>query len=88
MGDKTKLKDFFLKGQCTDKKVLRVTQKTGEFLRNVVQFEGDNLSEEQFDVMSSNVQAVSRCLPGDHTMCKQWAEQQAEQQSREEARYF
>ena len=37
---------------------------------------------------SSNLQAISRCLTGDHTMCKQWAEQQAEQQGREEVEYF
>ena len=39
------LKEHFAKEEITDKKVLRVTQKTGTLLRNVVHFEGDELSE-------------------------------------------
>ena len=35
------LKAHFAKGEVTDKKVLRVTQRTGTILRNVVLFVGD-----------------------------------------------
>ena len=59
------------KGEVTDKKVLRVIQRFGTLLRNAVHFQGDHLSEQQVDMISSNVQAMSRCLTGDHTMCKQ-----------------
>ena len=58
------LREHFAKGEVTDKKVLRVTQRMGTLLRNVVLFEGDQLSEQQVDVISSNVQATSRCLTG------------------------
>ena len=78
----------FAKGEVTDKKVLRVTQGMGTLLWNVLLFVGDQLSEEQVAVIASNVQAMSRCLTGDHTMCKQWAEQQAEQQGEEEVKFF
>ena len=66
--------------------MLPVTQRTGTILRNAV--EGDQLSEEQVTVIASNVQAMARCVTGDHTVCKQWAEQQAEQQGEEEVKFF
>ena len=72
--------------EVTDKKVLPVTQRTGTILRNAV--EGDQLSEEQVTVIASNVQAMARCVTGDHTVCKEWAEQQAEQKGKEEVKYF
>ena len=31
---------------------------------------------------------MARCVTGDHTMCKQWAEQQAEQRGKQEVKYF
>lgn len=48
--------------------MLRVTEKTGQFLWQVVQFEGDSLSEEQLSVIETNVEAMCRCLFGDHSI--------------------
>ena len=48
-------------------------------------FVEDQLSEQQVEFIASNVQAMARC---DHTMYKQWAEHQAEQQGKEEVKYF
>ena len=73
---------------CTDKKINRVTNRCGCLLRQVVDFEGTELSEQQKRDIDLAWEANARHLCGDHSMCTQHAESQARHQGNEEVTYF
>jgi hypothetical protein len=76
--DKDELKEKLgrLKG-VNDANVERLIKKVGCFLHQIVSIPGEGLDEIAVDILDDNLDALARCCCGDHSNCKQWAEDQA-----------
>ena len=75
-----------LKG-VTDERLARTPKKCGDTLRSFTKIT-QPMSDDLIDRMAFCLGAAARCLCGDHSQCKQWAEEIATMHGKDEVVYF